>query len=75
MPSHGWVPTLRCGFGLLTGRLETMDGVKVFQGGDVVVDGPDGNPLQMDGDLISALTLSAAVDYRDIFFLVPTPRA
>lgn len=52
-----------------------MDGVKVFQGGDVVVDGPDGNPLQMDGDLISALTLSAAVDYRDIFFLVPTPRA
>ncbi len=71
MQSYGWTAALRYGWGLLRGRLARLGDVTVVPGRAVAVHGPVGEPVQLDGDVATALPVEIALETRTISFVVP----
>lgn len=62
---------LRCALWLLLGRLHRLPDVAVVQGRQVTVVGPDGDPVQGDGDIISAMPLTIDVAPGTLAVIAP----
>lgn len=62
--------SLRYGVALVLGRLQRLVDVTVEAGRSVSVEGPAGDPVQMDGDVAGALPLSVSLDNRSAPCLV-----
>lgn len=69
--SAGWFAVLRYGLALGLGRLHKRSDVTVLAGSEIGIDGPEGAPVQMDGDIVIALPLQVSVEERAVGFLVP----
>lgn len=69
--ANGWWAVARYGLALVTGRLAKLADVEVAAGTKVFIDGPDFDPVQMDGDLAATLPLEIELDPRPVRFLVP----
>lgn len=62
---------IRYGFALLTHRLATLRDVTILQARKVHFDGPVGQPVQSDGDVIGAMPLTICMGNRPLRILVP----
>ncbi len=71
MQSYGFIPALRYGYALALGRLRQLPDVTVIPGLDIVIAGPDDEPVQIDGDIIANLPLTVSLDDKAVPFLVP----
>ena len=71
MRGHGWWNTLRYGAALVMGRLHRLADVEVVAATGAEIEGPDFDPVQMDGDLMSTLPLSVGMEPRAVRLCVP----
>jgi YegS/Rv2252/BmrU family lipid kinase len=65
------------GAALVLGLLPRLPGYRVVRGRRVVIEGPPGDPVQGDGDIIARLPVTVALDDRALALVVPegmTPR-
>jgi YegS/Rv2252/BmrU family lipid kinase len=62
---------LRYGFGLLTGLLSRFPDVRVLAATEVIVEGPAGEPVQGDGDVLTRLPLTARIDDATLDVVMP----
>jgi len=67
----GPLAVLRYGLALLLGRLPRARGYRIVSGREVAIDGPPGDPVQADGDIIATLPVRITVAARTIDMLVP----
>lgn len=70
MRGYGWGAALRYGIALALGRLHRLTDVEMVDGRDIRVTGPDGDPVQIDGDVAARLPLVVGLDGRTVSFLV-----
>ena len=63
--------TLRYAWGLVTGRLRHFRDVAVLAANEVTVDGPAGDPVQGDGDIVGALPLTLSTERHRVRLLTP----
>ncbi|MEK9724100.1 MAG: hypothetical protein VW405_11555 [Rhodospirillaceae bacterium] len=68
--AFGLVAALRYGLALAMGRLQRHAEVTFANGPWICIEGPDGDPVQMDGDVASGLTLSVSLAERSVPILV-----
>lgn len=71
LKSYGFLSALKYGYGLLTGRLRKIKDVEYMTGMEVSVTQMTGEPVQIDGDIVTNLPLQVRMESRSIFFLVP----
>ncbi len=69
----GILATCRYGLDLLCGRLSRARGVRLLEAAEVLIEGPEGDPVQSDGELITHLPLSLAIAKTPLDILVPLP--
>ena len=70
--SEGGVRSLvRYGFGLVTGRLPLMAGVRILPASTVRIEGPFGAPVQADGDLVGTLPIEVRMASQSITLVTP----
>jgi diacylglycerol kinase (ATP) len=62
---------LRYGAALALGRLPTLSDVRVIPGRQVRIDGPQGAPVQGDGDIIASLAVEIAPAKATLNLIVP----
>lgn len=65
---------LRYGLALATGRLPRLPGYRILRGRSVTIDGPAGDPVQGDGDIITKLPVKIEIAPRAIALIVPSSR-
>ena len=65
---------LRYAAGLLFGRLDRMSDVIILPAERVTVDGPAGDPVQGDGDLIGTMPLRVAIAEKTLRLVMPAGR-
>jgi diacylglycerol kinase family enzyme len=80
--SHGILAALRYGLAVAMGRLHRLSDVEILtladiQGADIQItsiqiNGPENDPVQIDGDTGTAVPLSIALADREVSILVPT---
>jgi len=70
----GPISALRYGVALLRGRLHRSKGVRLLEVVEALVEGPPGEPVQGDGELLAELPLSLAIAKRGLEVLVPLPK-
>jgi len=68
--TYGFFSALRFGLALARGTLPNHPDVTIVMGDTISIDGPDGDPVQMDGDIAASLPLSIKPDTRPVPFLV-----
>ena len=71
MKSYGVLSALRYGMALALGRLHRLGDVTVVAGLNITIDGPNDDPVQIDGDIVTRLPLTISLDSKAIPFLVP----
>lgn len=71
MKDYGFLATLRYGMALARGAIHERDDISIVAGQHVHIDGPEGDPIQMDGDVVGMLPLDLSVSPRIIRFLAP----
>lgn len=71
LQSTGFWSLLRYGMALVTSRLSALDDVVVLEGENVSVDGPEGEPVQLDGDIACHLPVTITLEEKTIDLLVP----
>lgn len=64
---------LRYGLALVTNRLSRLSDARLLTARHVRIDGPAGEPVQSDGDLIGTAPLEVSVGGRPLRLLVPDP--
>lgn len=62
---------LRYGWGLMSGRLKHFRDVAVVAAREITVEGPDGDPVQGDGDIVCSLPLSLTMEEKRVNLLTP----
>jgi YegS/Rv2252/BmrU family lipid kinase len=62
---------LRYALALATGRLHRLPDVRIVTGRRVSIDGPPGDPVQGDGDIIAALPVSIGLAPQQLRLIVP----
>ncbi len=67
----GIVSTGRYGIAMLRGRLYRSRGVRLLETAEVLIEGPEGDPVHGDGELFGQLPLSLAIARRPLEVLVP----
>ncbi|MEO1194101.1 MAG: diacylglycerol kinase family protein [Pseudomonadota bacterium] len=71
----GPVTAARFGIALLRGKLHSARGVRLLQAAEVRVEGPDGDPVQGDGELVAELPLLLSIAQSGLDVLVPGQQA
>ncbi len=71
----GTMTAMRYGIAFLRGRLHRTRGVQFLETAEATIEGPEGEPVQGDGELVAELPLSLAVAKRGLEVLVPMPEA
>ena len=66
----GW-QALRYGAALAAGRLQSLRDIKLVSGKRIVIDGPEGEPVQADGDIVARLPAVIDVAPDKLPILVP----
>ncbi len=66
---------LRYGAALLFGRLARLPDVEIVTGRSLTIDGPAGDPVQADGDIVARLPLAVSVLDRRIAVAIPPEEA
>jgi diacylglycerol kinase (ATP) len=64
---------LRYGAAIARGTLHELEDVITVEGRAVRIEGPDGDPVQADGDLVTALPVDIAADDAAYRLIVPEP--
>lgn len=67
----GWFNVLRYGLGLVSGRLYKLIDVQIVPGKRIAIRGGVDAPVQADGDILTRLPASIAVDDEPIQFAFP----
>ncbi len=67
----GPLRALRYGLWMLLGRLDRLDDVLILPGQVVTVEGPAGEPVQGDGDIIGRVPLTAGLAEKTLAVLAP----
>ncbi len=62
---------LRYGLALLTGRLPAAAGYRIVAGRRIIIDGPAGDPVQADGDIIARLPLAIDLAPGQLRLVIP----
>ncbi len=70
----GRLAVLRFGAALLLGRLPSAAGYRILPGSRVVIERPDGDPVQADGDIIARLPIEIDIAPRRLRLVVPSRR-
>ena len=70
LKNYGFLAAVRFGWALARGTVAAQRDVTIVMGDSVSIGGPDGDPVQMDGDITSSLPLSITLDTRPVPFLV-----
>ena len=70
LKNYGFLAAVRFGWALARGTVAAQRDVTIVMGDSVSIGGPDGDPVQMDGDITSSLPLSIILDTRPVPFLV-----
>lgn len=68
----GIANTCRFGFALLTGRLHRAAGLRLLESSDVLIEGPEREAVQGDGELVGELPLSLSIAAQRLEVLVPS---
>lgn len=56
---------------LMTGTLHRLPNIEIVRGYNVVVEGPSGEPVQCDGDIVTALPVSASIGGDTLNLVMP----
>jgi len=67
----GWRHVLRYGAALVLGRLSKLPDVRIETGSAIRIDGPEGLPVQGDGDIVAHLPVEIGVSEKTLELLVP----
>lgn len=67
----GPLRALRYGLWLLLGRLERLDDVLILPGRQVAIEGPAGEPVQGDGDIIARVPFQAGLAEKTLSVVAP----
>jgi YegS/Rv2252/BmrU family lipid kinase len=67
----GPLRALRYGLWLLLGRLDRLDDVLILPGRQVTIEGPAGEPVQGDGDIIARVPLKAGLAEKTLSVVAP----
>ncbi|MDX9862150.1 MAG: diacylglycerol kinase family lipid kinase [Rhodospirillales bacterium] len=67
----GPLHALRYGLWLLLGRLERLDDALILPGEKVTIEGPAGQPVQGDGDIIGRVPLTAGLSEKTLSVVAP----
>ena len=70
LKNYDFFSAIRFGLALVRGTLSNQPDVTIVMGDSVRIDGPGGDPVQLDGDITSILPLSITLDTRPVPFLV-----
>jgi diacylglycerol kinase (ATP) len=68
---RGLFSVLRYGAALALGLLPKLSGVRIVTARHVVIEGPEGLPLQADGDIVARLPALIDIDPQPLTFLMP----
>jgi diacylglycerol kinase family enzyme len=63
--------TIRYGLALLCGRLPRLSDCRVIRGRSIVIEGPTGDPVQGDGDIIAGLPVRIELVPQPVGLVVP----
>ncbi len=69
--SGGRLSVLRYGAALITGRLPRAAGYRIVSGRRVAIAGPPGDPVQLDGDVVTRLPVDIDLAARRIDLVIP----
>jgi diacylglycerol kinase (ATP) len=71
LQQYGVTALLRYTVALALGRLEQLSDVTVRTGHRIRIEGPAGDPVQLDGDIAASLPVSITLDQRKVKFMIP----
>ncbi len=71
---RGLANVVRYGAAVAFGRLDWLPDVKVVRAACVTVTGPEGDPVQGDGDIVGRVPFKVSVDEKPIHLIVPGRR-
>lgn len=74
-PRSGRWNTLRYGVALALGRLPRLTDYQIRRGRSITIEGPIGDPVQGDGDIITRLPVTIEIAPRPIALIVPSSGA
>jgi len=69
--SSGPLSIARYSTALMMSRLHQLSDIEIVRGGHVVVEGPEGEPVQCDGDIATTLPLTASIGADTLNLVVP----
>ncbi len=69
--SSGPLSVARYSAALVMGRLHRLSDVEIVRGAHVVIEGPEGEPVQCDGDIATALPLAASIGGDTLNLVMP----
>lgn len=72
---RGRLALVRYGLALVAGRLAALEDVDVFPAREVVLEGPAGHPVQVDGDAVGTLPVRITCDTVEIGLIWPDRKA
>lgn len=71
MQGRGLASIVRYGVGLMAGKLTSCRGVQLVEGREISVSGEAGQPVQVDGDIVSRLPVHITIDSAPLRLLYP----
>ncbi len=71
MKGRGWFSAARYGLGLMLGRISMWPDVSIVKGRNVDLGGEAGDPVQADGDIVSALPAHISIDPEPVKLVYP----
>jgi len=74
LPETGRLGLLGYGLALITNRVSKQSGVRVLKARHVSIDGPAGQPIQSDGDIVGLAPVEIVLGDSPLQLLVPDPK-
>lgn len=71
MKGRSWFSFFRYGLGLMLGRVGSWWDVEIVTGREVLIEGAAGQPVQADGDIVTALPVKIEVDPAVLMMVYP----
>lgn len=71
MRGRNWFSFFRYGLGLMLSKVDAWWDVDIVTGREVIIEGLEGQPVQADGDIITALPVRITVDPDAVMLVYP----